>query len=438
MTQRKPSTGDRGIEESRHLELPRGFHDVMPDRMKTSRHVQEQWFRTCALAGYQAVEVPPVGFAATFTTGHHAAGERFYRFPDRRDRDLALVSDSLPAVLRLAAARHQHEQRLSYCCPIFRYERRPRRYFHHLGLMEVSDHPSSLSEQLRSSRRLAEILVDFLVPYCAPEFTITDPGLWRELIAQFLPEPKHAEYLNALRHIPPQARHDRLRDDGASEAVGTAARLVISGGTTTIVSDKASAHVTLLSSVSERILACRDLARALQRRGVEAHVDLNELHASEFHDGPSFLVRHGQGRLIGDGGCYGHFARTFLMREPAVTAHAAAIGLERLVDIVSEGELPNDRSADLAVLAAPEPEILKQAEYLTTSLRRAGVSVWDIVISRPISHHLRDLVDLAIPYSVRIGHRELSSASYSIRDRAGELHPVEQCHIAEWLISRIA
>jgi histidyl-tRNA synthetase len=304
--------------------------------------------------------------------------------------------------------------------------------------MEVSEHPSSLSEQLRSSRRLAEIIVEFLAPYCAIEFTITDPGLWRELIAQFLPEPKQAEYLNALRQIPPKARLDRLRADGACEAVVTAARLVTSGCATTSASDQAGADVTLRSSVSERILACHDLAKSLQHRGVEADVGLNELHASEFHDGPSFLVRHGQGRLIGDGGCYGQFARTFMVREPAVTSYAAVIGLERLVDLASGAAPPDHRSADLAVLAAPESEILNHADHLTTSLRRAGISVWDSVISRPISHHLRDLADLAIPYSVRIGHRELSASSYTIRDRSGQLHRVEQSHIAEWIISRTA
>ncbi|MDT5026794.1 MAG: histidyl-tRNA synthetase, partial [Micromonosporaceae bacterium] len=87
-----------------HLGLPRGFHDVGPARMALVQALRTQWSDTCSLFGYQAVEVPPVGFAETFTTGHHAADGRFYEFPDRRGRRLALVSDSLPAAFRQPSA----------------------------------------------------------------------------------------------------------------------------------------------------------------------------------------------------------------------------------------------------------------------------------------------------------------------------------------------
>jgi len=189
----------------------------------------------------------------------------------------------------------------------------------------------------------------------------------------------------------------------------------------------------LSPSVSERIAGCRELAGSLRQCGAEASVDLGELHASEFHDGPSFVIRHPQGQLLGDGGCYGRFASTFMASPTA--AYAAVIGLERLVDIVPEHEQHDRPSADLAVLATPEPEVIEHADQLNATLRRSGISVWDVIITRPIRQHLRDLGDLAIPYSVLIGSRELSVDSYTVRDREGNLHVVDQQHLADWIVS---
>ncbi len=169
-------------DEDRHLDRPRGFHDCDPDTAAAYQALRSDWFAACAPAGYQPVEVPPVGFRDTFTHGHHAAGNRLYPLTDRCGRQLALVSDSLPALLRLARARRLPAQRLSYCCPVFRYVRRPRRYFHQLGLMEVASGPADLAAQHRSVRRLARIMATFLVPRLPVRFTVTDPGLWREVI----------------------------------------------------------------------------------------------------------------------------------------------------------------------------------------------------------------------------------------------------------------
>jgi histidyl-tRNA synthetase len=100
-------------DSGRPLALPRGFHDSDPTRTAVYQTLQQEWFNASSLAGYQPVSIPPVGFADTFTTGHHAAGQKLYQFTDRRGRNLALVSDSLPAVLRLARARNLPDQKLT-------------------------------------------------------------------------------------------------------------------------------------------------------------------------------------------------------------------------------------------------------------------------------------------------------------------------------------
>ncbi|WP_327116602.1 ATP phosphoribosyltransferase regulatory subunit [Nocardia sp. NBC_01730] len=411
---------------SRHMDLPRGFSDVEPNRMAMLQRVEQRWFEQCALAGFQPVQVPAVGFTDTFVTGHHASGERIYRFPDRRGRDLALVSDSLPALLRLAGSRGLPDQRLSYTCPVFRYERKPRRHFHHLGIMEVSRVPGDSTSQLRSIRRLIETIAAFLRPYLAAEFTITDPGIWYELAAQFVPPENVSGYLDRLRRTPIRERLPMLRADGAPDsAIATVALLA--------GEDKPDAVSAVPASITARIRNARGLVDNLNRNGIQAISNLNELHATEFHDGMAYLVRHGR-LLLGDGGSYSRFATDFL--GAPVSAYAAVIGLERIADLAAKPDEVTS-AADIAVLAFPDSHSAEHAGQLTSSLREHGIAVWDSVVVMPIRRHLRNLADLNIPFSVLIGQEDVLSPVYRVRDRSGEIHTVAKEGLSHWIIPRI-
>jgi histidyl-tRNA synthetase len=422
-------------DSGRPLALPRGFHDSDPTRTAVYQTLQQEWFNACSLAGYQPVCVPPIGFAETFTTGHHATGQKLYQFADRRGRNLALVSDSLPAALRLARARNLPDQRLSYCCPIFRYERRPRRHFHHLGLMEVLDRPIPLAAQYRATSRLAQVITGFLASRVPVAFTITDPGLWHAMVATATSASRAAGVLDSLRRLPPQQRPGQLRQDGAPARLVRLAELLAADPALAGETDGLRVIDALPQAFHDRIAGSRNMADALRRHGAEAEVDLGCLHASEFHDGPSFLLRPlSQQRLLGDGGTYAHFAQAFLGTPAAV--HSAVIGLERLADLTVTGDVIVP--ADIAVLARPESATILHADRLTASLRAAGIAVWDLVQTKNLEKHLRDIAALAIPHSALIGPQELSSASYTIRDSAGTLHAVPGHELAPWLARRRA
>jgi ATP phosphoribosyltransferase regulatory subunit HisZ len=422
-------------DSGRLLALPKGFHDSDPTRTAVYQTLQREWFNACSLAGYQPVCIPPVGFADTFTTGHHAAGQKLYQFTDRRGRNLALVSDSLPAVLRLARARNLPDQRLSYCCPIFRYERRPRRHFHHLGLMEVLDRPISLAAQYRATLRLAQVITGFLASRVPVAFTITDPGLWHAMVAMAAPANRGADVLDSLRRLPPEQRPDQLREDGAPARLVRLAEMLAADPALAVGTDGRRVIDALPQAFHDRIAGSRNLADVLRRHGAEAEVDLGCLHASEFHDGPSFLLRPlSQQKLLGDGGTYGHFAQAFLGTPAAV--HSAVIGLERLADQTVAGDVSTP--ADIAILARPEPTTIIHADRLTASLRASGIAVWDLVQTKNLEKHLRDIAALAIPHSALIGPQELSSDSYNIRDITGTLYAVPGHELAPWLACRRA
>jgi histidyl-tRNA synthetase len=414
-------------QQGRHLDLPRGMHDVHPEQAEVHNRLRHDWFTACSLAGYQPVEVPPVGFADTFTTGHNVAGDRTYQFTDRKGRELALVSDSLPAILRLARGRGLPEQRLSHCTQVFRYERRPRRCFHHLGILEVSDGTAPLQQRRVAATRLALTLTGFLCERLCVTLVLFDPGIWRRLLARALGEERANEALNLLRHVPAEHRASAIRSMGAdARSVRVAEQLFLNR----------SMHDQVITgddALDERIETCRAMSAHLHHRGVNTTIDLAELHASEFHDGPAFLVQpDGEERLLGDGGSYGAFADGFLGFPTAV--YSAVVGLERLADLSKP--TASATPADVAVLIEPQDAAVMLADDVCTELRQRGIRVWDTLLSGPLRQHLRNVARLHIPYSVIIGARELETSHVVVRGRDGTHIPVQRAEIATWLRNR--
>ncbi|MET8779039.1 ATP phosphoribosyltransferase regulatory subunit [Nocardia sp. NPDC004654] len=410
---------------SRHMDLPRGFSDVDPIAMPALRQAEQHWFAQSALSGFQPVQVPAVGFADTFVTGHNASGDRIYRFPDRRGRELALVSDSLPALLRLAANRGLPEQRLSYKCPVFRYERKPRRHFHHLGLMEITRATTDPESQLCALRRLIETIAAFLPPHLTAEFTISNPGIWYELVQQFVPPNMVSSYVDRLRRTPALERGALLRADGAPDTVIAAADSLAGNRQSGVVAQ-------VPASFHAQIDNAHQLVEQLQRHQVSAVLDLNELHASEFHDGLAFILRH-NAVVLGDGGSYGRFASHFV--DSPTSAYAAVVGLERIADLTAS-LVETPPAADIAVLSFPDTESAEHADHLAATLRSRGIAVWDCRLVMPLRRHLRDFAELSIPLTVLIGPEETRSAMYRVRDRSGKVHTVPKERLPSWMLAR--
>ncbi|MCD0453244.1 ATP phosphoribosyltransferase regulatory subunit [Actinocorallia sp. API 0066] len=402
------------------------MHDVSPDRLVIYDQIRRDWFDVCRLSGFQGVEVPPVGFAETFQAGHNAAGERTYQFPDRAGRDLALISDSLPSVLRLAAGRKLPSQRLTHCTPVFRYERRPRRHFHHLGLMEVHFRTLTPREHLAATARSLTTVADFLADRCAFTVVLTDPGLWRAAISRTATGHVVDQLLNRLRTAPASRRpailHEACADPDATQLAES------------IAADPSGAQLLQDGGPEmQRLLTCYTLADRLRAKGVKVAIDLTELHASEFHDGPAFLLRpDGDQRLLGDGGSYGIFAEKFVGAPTSL--YSAVLGLERLADL--QPPAPGLPPAEIAVLAEPQEEAIKLADNLRVELQSHRIAVWDVLRTRAIRQHLREFADLGLPYSTIIGERELIGAPLVVRSRDGQHHNVPGPDLAAWLVAR--
>lgn len=417
-------------DSSRHLDLPRGFHDYDPGTAAAYESLRRDWFNTCALAGFQQVEVPPVGFLDTFTHGHHAAGNRLYPFTDHRGRELALVSDSLPTLLRFARHRRLNAQRLSYCCPVFRYVRRPRRYFHHLGLMEVIAGSADIAVQYRAVERLAQIMATFLTRRLPVRFTVADPGLWRDLIDA--PTASASTLLDAIRRCPVEQRPALVRSAGCTSTMLRFAE-VLARDPALVSGDAADVLASSTQTVRDRVARAHGLVALIRQNGAESELNLGSLHASEFHDGPAFQIHPTRGRQLGDGGSYGTFTTAFL--GTTTSAFSAIIGLERLADLAGQGM--ESAAADVAIIAHETAATIAHADALTALLRDRQIRVWDLIRTKRLDRHLRDLSAVGVPFVVVIGDEELTSDNYVVRDCAGAHHAVPQRDLDGWLAERL-
>ncbi len=274
-----------------------------------------------------------------------------------------------------------------------------------------------------------QMVARFLLRNLDVEFTVADPGLWHELLDRYTSISDPSRYLNEIRKVPRADRASRLLADGIPmPVVDTARRLA---------ADRTGLRPPALSpSIAERAAECERFADAVRACGATAMVDLHDLHASEFHDGPAFTVRQRGGPLLGDGGSYGQYATRLTGR--TTTAHSVVIGLERLADLLHAQATNGRPTADVALLIATDPEVDDYAENLVWELRDVGLKVWDITIDRALSHHLRSIAELRIPYSIIVGARELRSTDCAVRDLAGQIRAVPRRGLAEWLRERAA
>ena len=182
---------------------------------------------------------------------------------------------------------------------------------------------------------------------------------------------------------------------------------------------------------------CEEIAESLREDGATVHVDLGDLHASEFHDGPAFQIHVDGGRPLGDGGSYGGYASTFAGADTAL--FAAVVGLERLADImIASGRAPSAPAADVAVLAMPDASSRRHADELALALRRSGVSVWDAERDGRGTRQRRLLEAAGICWTVTIGPRDIEAGTYAIRDPRGTVHHVSAHDVIGWLQSLLS
>jgi histidyl-tRNA synthetase len=415
------------------LSLPRGISDLAPGQAARVLALERQWLETAHMHGFQPVRFPPVGFEATFTAGHHASGERIYAFADRRGRRLALAADSLASALRLSRTLPSGEARICFSAPIFRYERRPRRYFHHLGLAEYSrSRPPDPSSDAATVRRLLGVVLEFLEPIPIV-VDLSDLGVWRAITAAI-----HGlsveEGLHALASLPAQERPEWL---SARDAPGFAIRYAESlaaepvhrpgsGGVDRLAASLPPPLGIRLRELELTALACDE------RMATRANLTPGEMHASEFHDGIAFQLRVGAGRRIGDGGSYAAFAQRFSGQR--VSLFSCVVGLERIAELSTT---PSTDTATLMLCHDNTPQARRYAAGLANGLRVSGIPVWETTQGEAPQGFSRYTRRLGISLAATLGRAGGGEWQVHVWDAAGDSCWLPAHDLGGWVRRRL-
>lgn len=137
---------------------PRGTNDIIPGEVEKWRRVENQFFRICALYGYNEIRTPVFEHTELFQRGvgdtTDIVEKEMYTFMDRGGRSVTLRPENTAPAVRAYLENKLYAGpqpvKLFYCGPMFRYDRPQAgrfRQFHQVGA-EVfgSDDPSADSE----------------------------------------------------------------------------------------------------------------------------------------------------------------------------------------------------------------------------------------------------------------------------------------------------
>ena len=382
------------------LAYPRGVRPSGVTERRVERAMLNQWLAAAESYGYLEVGLPSLAYAKSFASGHSAAGERVYQFPDRSGRELTLVSDGFIAWVQAVCAvgsPEVSEHRVSYLCPIYRYRKSRRRAFHQMGIGYLR-----LGADEPRREELAELLrvVDRFAAACRAKFTVqlSHPGMWRTLF----------EMLGSW----PRRPVGQLDPVGLIEEL---TQLPVAGDRLAATARTGKAELSGVPGIDQTVTRGLGELAALAVE-VEGHcpqltvtTSLADLHAAEFYRGVSFQLFTETGFRLGDGGDCSALAGELLGQR--ATCASLAFGFE---NVATELDLPDPGRRLMLATLGDEPTQL--AGQLAADLRAAG---WDVTVShtvKSVARIRRAAQAVGIDKVVILGPREIRDGTVSFHD----------------------
>lgn len=392
----------------------RGFKDILPEQIGWWRRVEQGSRRVLAAFGYQEIRIPLVEktelFARSIGQDTDIVEKEMYTFGDRNGESLSLRPEATAGVAR-AVIEHKlaadgRALKLFYTGPMFRYERPQKgrqRQFHQLGV-EVYNAAEPLYDAesiallsaLLQAAGLEKVTIkinNLGCPACRPAY--------RAALQAYLTARKDALCEDCRRRLATNPlRVLDCKSPGCQEAASAAP--LVKDTVCQACADHFEAVVAGLDAAGVRYETAPRLVRGLDyytRTVFEAQTeDLGAQNA------------------VGGGGRYDTLVEA--LGGPATPAVGFAIGLERLVMLLSEqkGSLPPD-GPDLFI-AALDQAALSLGFNLACRLRAAGAGVEIEYRLASLKSNLRRAGKLGAKRVLILGQGELETGQAQLKDMA--------------------
>jgi hypothetical protein len=344
-----------------YLRLPRGFEDRAGAEAERDMLVIEKVAKRGRAFGCEFLHTTPLGQLATFGRGRALPLDKIYAFQDKAGRDVSLVSDSTPMVMRWMLDAARPVNRVCFLSPIFRYRRQNTRYFHQIGYAIAGERSARDAAYDETSALLAREAIqlfqdDFDI---GVSLHVTDFGAWhRTLAAEAWTPDRVREAMHELRPLGPAERRAFLSALQIRPTALADLLTLADPGTVGPELERLTAPAAAFASAATRGLATRYELRP------------GDLHSSELQCGIAFSIVDQTGQRCGDGGCYADYGARF--DERIVELKSFATGVEWIGRHWRGSRPPRPLVVFLGLDVSAE-----SAEPLVDACRQAGLdTIW--------------------------------------------------------------
>ncbi len=382
----------------------KGVQDIVPPETALWQKIENVAKRIFKLYGYSEIRTPIIEFTDLFTRGigetTDIVEKEMYTFPDRAGRSLTLRPEGTASVVRAYIQQGLYNrpapQKFYYMGPMFRYERPQKgryRQFHQIGVEAFGEQDPLLdAEMIAMLRRFLESLgMSGLVfevnsigcPRCRPPY--------REKLISYLSDKRDVLCTDCLRRY--EKNPLRVLDckvPGCQSVKGNAPKIV--------------EH--LCNECSDHFQKFRGY---LKEMGIPHNINPLMVRGLDYYTRTTFEVTSsdlGAQNAVAAGGRYDSLVKEF--GGPHTPAIGFALGVERLVVLLSEKEPPYKTGTDVFIAFLGEVG-RKEAIRLSEKLRSTGLSVEMGFSGGSLKSQMRRADKLGADYVFIIGEDEIKT-----------------------------
>ncbi|MEB3353527.1 MAG: histidine--tRNA ligase [Cyanobacteriota bacterium] len=396
------------------LQSLRGMVDLLPDHTSLWQQVEAKAREHFRRASVREIRTPLLEVTELFARGIGEAtdvvGKEMYTFLDRGDRSCTLRPEGTASVVR-AAIQHgllsQGAQRLWYGGPMFRYERPQagrQRQFHQIGL-ELLGFPDARSD-VEAIAIAWDLLADLGVGGLALELNTLgssdDRSRYREQLVAWL-----------------EAHREQLDPDSQARIATNPLRVLDSKhpDTQALLADAPSLAEALSAESQERF---GRVQAGLSALAIPFVLNARLVRGLDYYSHTAFEITStqlgAQATVCGGGRYDGLVQQLGGAPTPAI---GWALGMERLVLLLSQGEVAPALGLDLYVVSRGEVAEA-QALPLVRRCRLAGLAVeWD-ASGGAFGKQFRRADRSGARYAAVIGDAEAAEQVVVLKDLRGE------------------
>ncbi|OGC33602.1 histidine--tRNA ligase [candidate division WOR-1 bacterium RIFOXYB2_FULL_48_7] len=403
--------------------IPRGTKDILPAEAKLWQLVEQACREIFALYDYSEIRTPIFEFTDLFTrsigSGTDIVKKEMYTFADRKGRSLTLRPEATAAVVRAGIENNlisiESLAKLYYLGPMFRYERPQagrQRQFHQAGV-EVfgSADPRLDAEVIELSVRLFEKvgLKDLVVnlnsvgcPKCQPEFRGAIKKHFAQHISDMCQDCRDRLEQNPMRILDCKEAHCQK------------------------YLEKAPASLDYLCPECKNHFD--QVVGWLGNLGIKYQVNDRLVRGLDYYTKTAFEViarQLGAQNAVCGGGRYDNLVAE--LGGKATPAIGFAIGLERVISLITDHQLPITNEGNIKLFIATLGEAAtKQGFALLSQARALGISADMDFLGKSLKAQLKNADRLKAAFVYVMGDEEVKKGSAGLKNMAtGEQSEVE-------------